>query len=209
MEEKMNTRLQYKRRNYFINKEFQGRYLFNYFLLAVMGSLLFVAVFSFFSSNTLSIVFEDYHLQIGMTPGILFKKILSTQWLLIVFGGTGVALITLFLTHRVAGPFYRFEKTFDEMIEGDISHPITLRKKDEGKELAQKINAFNYMLGDKLVLIETFNASIAVSSLHLKKVLEDLDVDAEAVLPLLNDIRDSQKNIQTMINDYTFFREKL
>ncbi|WP_300456546.1 methyl-accepting chemotaxis protein [Desulfobacula sp.] len=205
----MTNRLQYKRRNYFINKEFQGRYLFNYFLLTVMGSLLFVAVFSFFSLNTLSIVFDDYHLQIGLTPGILFKKILSTQWLLIVFGGGGVLLITLFLTHRVAGPFYRFEKTVDEMIEGDISHPIRLRKKDEGKELAQKINAFNYILGDKLALIEGFNASIAVSSLHLKKALEESDGYAEAVLPLLNDIRDSQKNIQTMINDYTFPREKL
>ena len=140
----MNSHPQYKRRNYFINKEFQGRYIFNYFLLATIGSILFVAVFSFFSSNTLSIVYDNYHLQLGVTPGILFKKILSTQWLLLVIGGTAVIIITLFLTHRVAGPFYRFEKTLDEMIDGDISGKIVLRQKDEGKELAQKLNAFNF-----------------------------------------------------------------
>ncbi len=200
---------QYKRRNYFINKEFQGRYIFNYFLLAAIGSILFIAVFSFFSSNTLSIVYDNYHLQIGLTPGILFKKILSTQWLFIVLGGGMVVVVTLILTHRVAGPFYRFEKTLDEMMAGDISKKIILRKKDEGKDLAQKMNAFNYMLGDKLSIIENFNAQIAVSSLHLKKALDESDLGVEKFTPLLNEILDSQKNIQAMINDYTFPREKL
>ncbi len=117
----------YKRRNFFINKEFQGRYIFNYFVQATIGSLLFLGVFSFFSSNTLSIVYDNYHLQLGVTPGILFKKMLSAQWLFIVFGGGLVVIVTLLLTHRVAGPFYRFEKTMDEMIEGDISNTTRLR----------------------------------------------------------------------------------
>jgi methyl-accepting chemotaxis protein len=199
----------YKRRNFFINKEFQGKYIFNYFLLVTIGSLVFIGVFSFFSSNTLSIVYDNYHLQLGVTPEILFKKILSTQWLFVVFGGGIVILVTLFLTHRVAGPFYRFEKSFDEMIEGDISNKIVLRQKDEGKELAHKINAFNFVLGDKLSIIENFNSNIAVSSLQLKKVLEESGLDSDTFGPFLTEILGSQKNIQTLINDYTFSREKL
>lgn len=205
----MNNQPRYKRRNYFINKEFQGRYIFNYFLLVTIGSLLFIGVFSFFSSNTLSIVYENYHLQLGVTPEILFKKILSTQWLFVVFGGGAVVIITLVLTHRVAGPFFRFEKSLDEMIDGDISNKIILREKDEGKDLAQKINAFNFILGDKLAIVENFNSNIAVSSLQLKKVLDEADIDMDNLTPLLNEIMESQKNIQTMINDYTFSREKL
>jgi len=199
----------YKRRNFFINKEFQGRYIFNYFVLATIGSLLFLGVFSFFSSNTLSIVYDNYHLQLGVTPGILFKKMLSAQWLFIVFGGGLVVIVTLLLTHRVAGPFYRFEKTMDEMIEGDISNKIYLRQKDEGKELAQKINAFNYVLGDKLAIIENFNSTTAVSAIQLKKILEESDLDIDDYSPLLSQILGSQKNIQTLINDYTFSRDKI
>ncbi len=205
----MNNQPQFKRRNYFIDKEFQGRYIFNYFLLATIGSLLFIGVFSFFSSNTLSITYDNYNLQLGLTPGILFKRILSTQWLFLVFGGGFVVVITLLLTHRIAGPFFRFEKAIDEMIKGNISNKIILRQKDEGKKLAHKINAFNFILGDKLSLMENFNSNIAVSSLQLKKNLEDSDADIENLLPLLHEILDSQKNIQTMINDYTFSREKL
>lgn len=205
----MNTHPQFKRLNYFINKEFQGRYIFNYFLLAVIGSILFIAALSFFSSNTLAIVYDNYHLQIGLTPGILFKKILSTQWLFVMFGGGMVSIVTLILTHRVAGPFYRFEKILDEMLNGDISKKIILRKKDEGKDLARKMNTFNYMLGDKLSIMENFNAQIAVSSLHLKKALDESELGVERFGPLLNEILDSQKNIQAMINSYTFSREKL
>lgn len=205
----MNRQAQHKRRNYFINKEFQGRYIFNYFILATIGSVLFIGVFSLFSFNTFSIVYDNYHLQLGVTPGILFKKILSTQWLFVVVGGAVVVIITLILTHRVAGPFYRFEKTLDEMVEGDISSKIVLRQKDEGKELAQKINAFNYLLGDKLSLIENFNSNIAVSSLQLKKQLKESSLDAQKYMPLLNEVLDSQKNIQTMVNDYNFSRDKL
>ena len=205
----MSTQAAYKRRKYFINKEFQGRYIFNYFLLATIGSILFVAVFSFFSSNTLSIVYDNYHLQLGLTPGILMKKMLGTQWLIIVLGGGAVVLVTLILTHRIAGPFFRFEKSLDEMIEGDISNKIVLRKKDEGKALAQKINAFNYILSDKLCIMENFNSGTAVSALQLKKILEDEGVAEDLYMPQLNQILENQKNIQIMINDYTFDRDKL
>ena len=200
---------QFKRRNYFINKEFQGRYIFTYFVLAGVGSLIFIGIFSFFSSNTLSIVYDNYHLQLGVTPGILFKKILSTQWLFLVLGGGLVILFTLFLTHRVAGPFYRFEKTLDAMIEGDVSGKVALRPKDEGKELAQKINAFNYILSDKLSVMENFNSNLALSALQLKKVLEESGMDVNKYGPHLNEILGSQKNIQTLINDYTFSRDKI
>jgi len=209
LEEKMTHNTHYKRRNYFINKEFQGRYIFNYFVLAAIGSLLFIGVFSFFSSNTLPIVYDNYHLQLGVTPEILFKKMLSTQWLFIVVGGGIVVLVTLLMTHRVAGPFYRFEKTLDRMVDGDLTGKIVLRKKDEGKELAQKINAFNFMLSEKLVMIEQFNGDIDAASMKLKRFLEKADPAVDDCLLLLDEILDSQQNIQTMINDYHFSREKL
>ena len=199
----------YKRRNYFINKEYQGKFIFNYFLLAAIGSILFVTVFSFFSSNTLSVAYNNYHLQLGLTPGILFKKILGTQWLIFVLGGGCVIIFTLFLTHRIAGPFYRFEKTLDGMIGGDLSHKIILRQKDEGKELAQKINAFNFMLSDNLALIEALNSNIEISIHQLKKKLKDSNIDISDIEPIFSLILEGRKNIHTLINDYTFSREKL
>lgn len=139
-----------KRRQFFIKSEFQGKYIFKAFISVVFGSILFVLIFSFFSSNTLSIAYDNYHLTLGMTPRLLLNKILSTQWLFIVSCGMAVAVITLFLSHRVAGPFFRFEKALDLMTTKDISSRVYLRKKDEGKALGEKINLFNEMLSQSL-----------------------------------------------------------
>jgi methyl-accepting chemotaxis protein len=194
------------RRNYFINKEFQGRYIFTYFILVLIGSLLVVGVFSLFSSNTISIVHDKQHIHLGLTPGVLFKNILSTQWLLLVAGGGCVVLVTLFLTHRIAGPFSRFEKTLAQMKEGDISRNITLRKKDEGKELAQGINAFNGMLSDNLSLIEAFNSKISISARQIKKELKAADTEVSRIEQYLDQISDSQKKIRETVSRYTLFR---
>ncbi len=193
---------QYKRKKYFINKELQGRFIFNYFVLLALGSIIFVAIFSFFSSNTLSISYENYHLHLGTTPGILFKKILSTQWIFIVVGGLLVCFITLRLTHRVAGPFYRFEKGLDEMINGDVSRKIVLRKKDEGKGLAEKINTFNERLSENLIFIEELNSKIAISSRKIENELGNARTPEMA--GLFETLRESQKNIEATVNEYTF-----
>ncbi len=194
----------YKRRNYFINKEFQGKIMFNYFILFALGSILFVGIFSFFSSNTLSIVYDNYHLQLGTTPEILFDKLLSSQWLFIVIGGLVVTFITMRLTHRIAGPFYRFEKSLDEMIGRDISGKIILRQKDEGVELAKKINEFNSVLSKNLAYFHNKTSEIAISVEMLETALDQPDKDITDISRLIGIIKEGQKEIEAAVNDYTF-----
>jgi len=197
----MNHPTPYKRKLYFVNKELQGKFIFNYFILLTLGSILFIAIFSFFSSNTLSIVYENYHLQLGTTPGILFKKILSAQWLFILLGGIVICFITMRLTHRVAGPFYRFEKTVDEMSKGDLSVKIGLREKDEGKELAEKINLFNSRLLQNLNRIQDLNAGIGMSA---EKIKAGLEADRrEDILKLVEHIESNRKEIEVAVKEYT------
>ena len=95
------------------------------------------------------------------------------------------------------------------MIDGDVSQKIILREKDEGKALAQKINAFNFVLSDKLSLIESFNSNIEISVHQMKKKLNDSDIELGQIESYLSQILDNQKNVQTMINDYSFSRDKL
>jgi len=190
------NRPRYRRRNFFINREYQGRTIFNYFLLILAGSILFSLVFSFFSSNTISIVYDDYHLKLGTTPGILIDRIFSAQWFFIVICGSAVILITLFLTHRVAGPFYRFEKSIDSMIAKDISFKIHLRKKDEGKNIARRLNSFNQMLSEQLAAMESINEEI-------RKLASDNKNPEQDTFDLI--LEKSQK-LDALINEFTFNR---
>jgi methyl-accepting chemotaxis protein len=146
----MDMKKTFRRKNYFIKKELQGRYIFSFFIFVVAGSFFFTIILSLLSADTLTIAYKNYDLRLGKTPVILLKEILSAHWIFIFTGGLLVVLASMFLTHRFAGPVYRFEKTLEEMLKGNFNVEIRLRTNDEAKELAQMLNEFNVGLSSRL-----------------------------------------------------------
>lgn len=74
-----------------------------------------------------------------------FKKTVLSS-LLWVFGAgmalvlIQIVLLTIFFSHKVAGPVYRFEKVCHNMIDGNYTDEIHLRKGDEMQNLAHLLN---------------------------------------------------------------------
>ncbi|OQX13533.1 MAG: hypothetical protein BWK76_16050 [Desulfobulbaceae bacterium A2] len=131
----------YKRRNYFIKQNLQGRYILGYFLLALGAVFFFVLIFSLLTANTMTISYEGHTLRLGRTPFILVKQFLAANWLFLLLGSGGLVGAAMLLTHRIAGPIYKFEKYLDTLIEGSLGAPLHLRTHDEGKEVAEKLAA--------------------------------------------------------------------
>lgn len=181
----------YKRKNYFIKKDFQGKFILSYFLNVVIGSIVFAIILSIFSANTLTIIYDNASLQIGATPVILLKKIIIAHWLLIICGGILIVAGSMLFTHRVAGPIFKFEKALDEMIEGNFSFNVHLRSKDEAKELQEKINDLTNMLSLRLNRIKDLAAemAIAIDSLSRKAETPQSGESAVADLAKLEELR--------------------
>jgi len=59
---------------------------------------------------------------------------------LIIFLGI-MGLVTLFVSHRWAGPIYRFERSAQVVSTGDLSHRVSLRTGDDLMELQDEMNA--------------------------------------------------------------------
>lgn len=74
----------------------------------------------------------------------VFKDILNDTnrallWkfaLLLLFTGWG----TVFMSHKIAGPLYRFSKALDDVEKGNYRARVFLRKGDEGHPVAQEFN---------------------------------------------------------------------
>lgn len=144
----------YKRRNFFIKKDMQGKYILGYFLFVMGGCLFFIALLTFFSSESLTITYRGNNLQFGNTPLMLLRQILTANWFFLVIGGTVVVIIAMLMTHRIAGPMFRLERALDNMLDRNLNDTIFLRSKDEGKEIANKINRFNAELSSDLHAIQ-------------------------------------------------------
>jgi methyl-accepting chemotaxis protein len=150
----------YKRRNYFVKHDMQGKYIFCYFLIVVGGILIFSILLGLFSSDTMTITYENYILHVGSTPLMLIKRFLAANWLFLIMSGVFMVLVTMFLSHRIAGPLFKFEKYIDSMLAGHFGQPLFLRSKDEGRELAGKIAELSRSLAETVTELDTLSKKI-------------------------------------------------
>lgn len=93
------------------------------------------------------LIFNLMAWQIGIPEAIAYNLIPVVRKVnLIIFITIPIALLLIWflaleLSHRIAGPLFRLEKELDERIAGKTGGgEIKLRKKDELKNLTDKIN---------------------------------------------------------------------
>jgi len=187
----------YKRRNYFIKKNFQGKLILGYFIFTIGGCLLFSLILAAFSADTLTVAYQNHDLQLGQTPTILAKKMLLALWVFMLLGGSLVVLVALFITHRMAGPLYRLERALDNMNKGNLRDTIYLRKKDSGKDLAAKVNDFNQQLSQQLRTMDLHSRGIEdLTSEHsIRNQPGDEDDDQQHLLQAIEAHNQAIRNI--------------
>ena len=96
-----------------------------------------------------------------------------------------VAWVFLFFSHRIVGPLFRMQKTFEDVLSGNLALRIKFRDKDEFQDMANKFNTMIEAFGDKVSkskqLIEEMKKelkSIKSKNNHivaLEKTLNELD----------------------------------
>ena len=130
----------YRRRQYFIRKEFQLRYI---------GLILFVMLFSAIIAGY-TIYYNSWAL-LGTKLANVYPQgqlVSIFRSVNIRFAGTMIFVsmlcigIAIIASHRIAGPVYRIMKFMETLTAGDYSQRIRLRKGDELKDLAESINKF-------------------------------------------------------------------
>jgi methyl-accepting chemotaxis protein len=67
----------------------------------------------------------------------------DTFWLVVVVSLLAIGLHAVRLSHRIAGPLYRYRRIFESLVEGNILDPIIPRK---GDYLLEETGALNRML---------------------------------------------------------------
>lgn len=170
----------HRRKKYFIEESSQGKYLFSYLLLACLVMILFTLLFVYFSTDTLSITYDDNQLKMGKTPEIMLKSIVSIHGIMIFVCGIAIVYFVTRFTHKTAGPLFKIGRTLDIMTKGDLTSGIFLRKNDECRELADKVNLFSNVMGKKLYEMEQLSRELdrCIDGLNLKA-----DAENPAALP--------------------------
>ena len=113
-----------------------------------------------------------------------------------------VALIGIFLSHRIAGPIYRMEKFLNNLALGDLTGRIVLRSKDELITLANGINFVVDSMKSNIVEQRAAFSKPYLEPANLKKASDAKPADAASIKESVNRLDEELKKIAKGIDRY-------
>ncbi len=184
----MTESTKYRRKHYFIDKNFQTGFALKFCIILIIGAILSTGILFAFTSNTLTTSFEDSRISIEKTSRDILPAMLYTNAVTVVTISFAAIVVLIFISHKIAGPFYRFEKTFEEIGKGNLSLRIGLREKDQFSIIAQQINEMNEQLNDRIV--------------HLKENATRIRSEIDQESPDLDVLRRETAALQDMLGKF-------
>lgn len=147
----MSERQQARRRSFVSKPNFQLKLTIIFMLMVtIVANLVGGICYLFISEKVASLLAQNPELFAGvemadvarfLIPKILLAEAIS---LCIVF------ILSILITHTIAGPVYRMEKEALRVGEGDLAGIVRLRPRDEFKELADAFNTMAYQLSNRI-----------------------------------------------------------
>lgn len=177
---------QNRRRNFYIKKEFQRNFILKFCGLVILGAAISGAVMYYLSSSTVTTAFENSRLEIKSTADYILPALLLSSAIVIAVIGAATIIITLFTSHKIAGPLYRMEKDINEVASGNLGMNFRLRTNDELKALAVGLDVMVHELKFKVEAlkkgISQLDALIDKSGAHKNAEIKAKLKEIESVL---------------------------
>ncbi len=170
-----------RRRNYYIDKEFQTIFILKFCSLIVIGCVISGLIIYAMSRATVTTTFENSRLTIKSTADFILPAVLLSGAVVIVLIGLATIIMTLFISHKIAGPLYRLDKDVQEITAGNLRVIFRLRTGDELKPLVGSMNDMTNTLRTRIAEaknglegLESYSGLPSEAREKLRKVKESL-----------------------------------
>ncbi len=129
-----------KRKIILINKAFQGRFIVSVLATIILFGLCSAALIYWLISSDLQVQSQAAHISISNTWERLGISILIGNIVAAVIAGLMTIFVVLYISHKIAGPLYRFETLCRQVGDGNLDIITHLRSNDQLHELAESFS---------------------------------------------------------------------
>ena len=195
----MTSMSQYNRRNYFIDKKMQTKYI-----------VLVIAVLVLHTLIVLAAVFLPYFLMLSPDAPLdtraeaakAFLLVHANAWPVIVGIIIFFAIMTLFVTHRIAGPIFRLKRGIRDIADGRLNERIHLRKKDEFHDVAEELNSLAERFSESFSVLKE-NSSLMVGYIgELEREIMEKRLEESTGRQIIRKIQESRTAIQGILDRF-------
>ncbi|MCX5677787.1 MAG: methyl-accepting chemotaxis protein [Candidatus Omnitrophica bacterium] len=190
----------FKRTKYLVSTKLQLRYVGIILLLMLVTAL----ICSYIIYYTVMILMGEK--LSNVYPQGRLIAIINTVNLRILFSllliTPVVAVIGIFLSHKIAGPIYRIEKFLGDMATGNFAARIVLRKGDELMSVADKINVLNDSLKTTIGSQKSSMGRIVAELDELKKMISSKPGDVLSLDKNVERLQGEIRNLEAQLGKY-------
>ncbi|HUP57008.1 MAG TPA: methyl-accepting chemotaxis protein [Bdellovibrionota bacterium] len=184
----------YKRSVFLINKRFQIRFcLYVCSWLIALSAVYPIIVYNLFGYLIRYVSLDPF----GPPLDGILKTRSEVLWLLVLFQAVfalATFLISIFISHRIAGPLFKLGRFLDNARAGNLKDRLFFRKTDHFQELATR---YNDMVDGIRGLIGQNQQKIATATSKIESVLKSASPEVRRELEgALVSLREAQNNIQ-------------
>jgi methyl-accepting chemotaxis protein len=193
-----------KRRIYYIEKKFQTKYILLTIFLLLTYTFAFIIII--FSPFILTLSLDFYSLSEKAEAARTLLLLHSKVWpgiggIILLFGA-----LSIFITHKIAGPLYRLKKSLSMIVEGNLDVKVKLRKGDDLKDLAEHFN----MLAEELrTFVNTVRVDYDLLSEYILELEREIDakmLTEESGRALIHKVEANRKNIEAVLEKFKIQR---
>jgi methyl-accepting chemotaxis protein len=185
----------FKRKNIFIDKQFQAQFILKFCTLVAIGGLLTIAILYFWAGKSTTVSVVNSRVAVRSTADFLLPLLIQTVLIVLVIVGFATILVTLFVSHKIAGPLYRLKKAMQNLEEGNLVEDFRIRRNDQLQNIAE---TFNNTIKKIREVIKNLKTNIP----HLKEKLDSIQEHelSEQKRAILSELKRISDDLNKLVN---------
>jgi methyl-accepting chemotaxis protein len=137
-------------------------------LVSLVGSIIADVAFDFFALKKLESLMWTSHINVKTTGEFLKPIFIYITIFSLIFVSILFILVAIRMIRKTSGPLYRMANDIMKVTDGNLSIKITLRQKDEFKDVANELNNMLRELRERFKIINDRYIEISRSIGRLK-----------------------------------------
>ncbi|MFQ5680846.1 MAG: hypothetical protein ACE5GG_02170 [Candidatus Omnitrophota bacterium] len=121
----------YKIRHFFIDKNFQTKFILKFCAIVIISSLLIAGLLLFLSQGSTTVAIENTKVLVKKTADFILPILVQTIVVVLLFSSLAVIIVTLFASHKISGPLYRLKREVEALGQGDLRRNFNIRGGDQ------------------------------------------------------------------------------
>lgn len=186
----------YKRRNYFIKKGFQSRFILRFLLVSSLWSVLSIALFNFMAYKKIDSMLFSMRLPAKNTGSLFMKEVFFANITALLFIVLTFLVTARGIHRKIVRSLFRIRVDILRFARGDMESRIMLSQEDEFKDFAETFNGMAVALHQRFSDMKNHLDRITESVIKLRVSSEG---DNQAIYQdILSSLDELEKKIKTL-----------